>query len=139
MDYRHFGNTYVIRMDRGEEVLSTLTALCEKEHILLASVQALGAADRAVVCVYDVKEKVFHRQTLTGPMEIASLIGTVTQQDGKPYLHLHVTLCDEHLIAHGGHANEITLSATCEMVLTVIDGQVGRVLDPDIGLNVFQF
>ncbi|MBQ9263799.1 MAG: DNA-binding protein [Clostridia bacterium] len=139
MEYRKFGADYVVRMDRGEEIIASLTSLCEKEQIRLASVQGLGASDHAVVCVYDVKEKVFHRQTLTGPMEISSLVGSVTQKDGKPYLHLHVTLCDEHLIAHGGHANEISISATCEMVLHVIDGQVGRHLDPDTGLNLFQF
>ena len=33
MDYRKFGNTYVIRMDRGEEIVRTLTDFCKKENV----------------------------------------------------------------------------------------------------------
>ena len=29
MEYRKFGNTYAVRMDRGEEVVAKLTELCE--------------------------------------------------------------------------------------------------------------
>ena len=54
MEYRRFENAYVIRMDRGEEVMATLTSLCEQEGIRLASVAAIGAVDRAVVGLYDV-------------------------------------------------------------------------------------
>ena len=43
MEYRRFGNTVVMRIDRGEEILASLTALCKKEDIRLASVDALGA------------------------------------------------------------------------------------------------
>ena len=38
MEYRKFNDTYVIRMEQGEEVMSTLAAFCEKEGIGLASV-----------------------------------------------------------------------------------------------------
>ena len=139
MEYRKFGQTYVIRMDRGEEVMENLTEICRRENIGLAAVQAIGACDRAVLGLYDVERKEYHRKTLTGAMEITSLLGTVTQKDGAPYLHLHATLCDENLVSRGGHVNEITISATCEMVVTPISGQVGRTLDPVTGLNIFQF
>ena len=43
MDYRRFENTIVARFDRGEEITAQLRALCEKENIRLASVEALGA------------------------------------------------------------------------------------------------
>ena len=139
MEFRRFNDTYVVRMDRGEEVMSTLAGLCEKEGIRLASVEAIGAVDRAVVGLYDVGEKVYHRKEFNEPMEIASLLGTVTEKDGKPYLHLHATLCDADMQTHGGHVNELRISATCEMVLRLIPGAVGRRLDDVTGLNVFQF
>ena len=62
MEYRRFNDTYVVRMDRGEEIMGTLTALCEQEGIRLASVAAIGAVDRAVVGLYDVGEKVYHQK-----------------------------------------------------------------------------
>lgn len=139
MEYRRFNDIYIVRMDRGEEIVATLADLCEKENIRLASVAAIGAVDRAVVGLYDVGEKVYHKKEFNEPMEIASLLGTVTEKDGKPYLHLHATLCDAQMQTHGGHVNELHISATCEMVLRLIPGEVGRRLDEGIGLNLFDF
>ncbi len=139
MEFRRFNDAYVVRMDRGEEVMETLTALCEQEGIRLASVEAIGAVDRAVVGLYDVGEKVYHKKEFTEPMELTSLLGTVTEKDGKPYLHLHATFCDANMQAHGGHVNALHISATCEMVLRLLPGQVGRRLDEVTGLNLFDF
>ena len=36
MEYRKVGDTFIVRMDRGEEVTAMLTGLCEKENIRLA-------------------------------------------------------------------------------------------------------
>ena len=139
MEFQRFDDTYVIRMDRGEEVMACLTELCEREGIRLAAVSAIGAVDRALVGLYDVGEKVYHKKEFQEPMEIASLLGTVTEKDGKPYLHLHATLCDAQMRTHGGHVNELRISATCEMILRLLPGEVGRRLDPVTGLNVFSF
>jgi len=139
MEFRRFENAYVIRMDRGEEVMATLTALCEQEGIRLASVEAIGAVDRAVVGLYDVDKKVFHRKEFQEPMELTSLLGTVTEKDGKPYLHLHATLCNANMQTRGGHVNELHISATCEMVLRLLPGSVGRRPDEATGLNLFSF
>lgn len=139
MEYRKFADTYIVRIDRGEEIISALTALCEQEDIRLAQVDALGAVDHAVVSVYDVPAKVFYRKEFNEPMEISNLCGTVTRKDGQVYIHLHVTLCDKNLAAHGGHANELRVSATCEMVVRVIAGEVGRRMDEGVGLNLFLF
>ena len=139
MEYRKFGDTYVVRIDRGEEILASLTALCRKEDIRLASVDALGAVDHAIVSVYDVPTKTFFRNEFNEAMEISNLCGTVSRKDGEVYIHLHATLCDTNLAAHGGHANELRVSATCEMVVRTIPGEVGRQLDENIGLNLFKF
>lgn len=39
----------------------------------------------------------------------------------------------------GGHLNRAVISATCEMVIHVIDGKVDRYHDEEIGLNLFRF
>ena len=139
MEYRKFGDTYVVRIDRGEEILASLTALCRKEDIRLASVDALGAVDHAIVSVYDVPTKTFFRKEFNEAMEISNLCGTVSRKDGEVYIHLHATLCDTNLAAHGGHANELRVSATCEMVVRTIPGKVSRQLNENIGLNLFKF
>ena len=59
MDYRRFGNTVVIRIDRGEEVMEKLTQICETEDILLGSISGLGAASCVEMGLYDVEKKAF--------------------------------------------------------------------------------
>lgn len=139
MEYQKLGDTYFVRLDRGEEVLDRLTALCRKEGITLAQVDGLGAVDEATVCVYDVLSKQFFRKTFSEPMEISNLCGTVTQMNGEVYLHIHATVCDGQLNAHGGHVNALRVSATCELTVRVVPGSVGRVHDDKIGLNIFSF
>ncbi len=139
MEYQKLGDTYFVRMDRGEEVLEKLAALCRKEGIALAQVDGLGAVDEATVCVYDVPTKQFFRKTFQEPMEISNLCGTVTQMNGEVYLHIHATVCDGQLNAHGGHVNALRVAATAELTVRVIPGSVGRIHDDRIGLNVFSF
>ena len=140
MDYRKFGDDYVLRLDRGEEAVSCLTDLCERENIRLGAVQGLGAADRVVIGLYDVSSRVYHKTTLEGPMEITSLVGNISRKDGTPYLHLHINVCDEQMRVLGGHLNECRISATAEIAVRVIAGDVGRRLDDAVtGLNLYQF
>ena len=140
MDYRKFGDTYVIRMDRGEEIISSLTDFCKKENVTLGSVDALGAADHAVVGLYDVSSRQFHKKTFDEPLEISSLHGNISTKDGEIYLHLHINLAREDLSVVGGHLAECRLSATCEMFVRRIEGTVERRHDEAVtGLNLYEF
>ena len=139
MDYRRFGDKIVVRMDRGEEILTELQRVAEKENIKLASVTALGATDDFTVGVYNVAEKQYHSHSFQGAFEIVSLTGTINTMNGEYYAHLHISAGDEKGAVFGGHLNRAVISATCEMVITVIDGQVDRFRDEEIGINLFRF
>ena len=139
MDYRRFGKTIIARIDRGEEVLTQLKAIALKEDIKLASVRALGATDDFTVGVFKVDEKKYYANHFTGDFEIVSLTGTISTMNGEYYAHLHMSAGDEQGRVFGGHLNEAIISATCEMVIEVIDGQVDRVRDESVGLNLFHF
>ena len=52
MEYRKFDKTYIVRIDRGEEILEQVRELALKEGIRLASVQALGAVNEFTVGVF---------------------------------------------------------------------------------------
>ena len=139
MQYRVFGDTYVVRLQRGEEVLACLRELCEKESISLGTVSAIGAVNHVVVGVYRVDEQKYVANTIDGVMELTSLMGNITEKDGEPYLHLHATFGDLTGKVIGGHLNEAVVSATCELFVRKVEGHVGRRLDPETGLNIFDF
>ncbi|MCI9467854.1 MAG: DNA-binding protein [Oscillospiraceae bacterium] len=139
MQYKRFDNTVFLRIDKGEEILEQLQAMAQAEHITLASVQALGAVDDFTVGVFNTAEKKYYANHFEGTYEIVSLTGTITTKNGEFYAHLHMSAGDDKGLVVGGHLNRAMVSATCEMVVTVVPGTVERVFHEDVGLNLFQF
>ena len=139
MQFRRFGNKYFVRIDRGEEIMSTLKKFCEQEKISLAEVKALGAIDDFNVGLFDVEEKKYHANHFTFMAEIVSLWGTVTTMNGKAYLHIHLSAADKDGCVFGGHLNSARVSATCEMIIDVSEGTVERKFSEEVGLNLFEF
>ena len=139
MEYRRFGDTYVLRLDRGEEVVAALTQFCRDEDVALGSVEGLGAADHVQIGLYDVKEKVYHKTAFDEPMEITSLLGNISRKDGEVYLHLHINLGRADISVIGGHLNECRISATGELFVRRLEGAAERRADPDTGLNLYRF
>lgn len=139
MEYRRLENTYMVRIDRGEDIMVQLKELCEKESVRLGRVEAIGAADRAVIGVYDLEKKEYSTEEISEFMEITGLNGSITEMDGKPYIHLHATLADRNHRVHGGHVIEMRVGATCEMFVTVPEGKVDRKKDEELGINLWSF
>ncbi len=139
MEYRRFGDRIVARIDRGEEVVSSIEKIAKAESIKLGKVSALGALGDFTVGVYKVSEQKYYPNHFTGDFEIVSLFGTICTKEGEYYGHFHLSAGDGEGRVFGGHLNEGIISATCEMVIDIIDGQVERQVDSDTGLNIYKF
>lgn len=139
MEYRKFENTIVARIDKGEEITGKVMEIAAAEHIELAGVQALGAINHFTAGVYDTKAREYHANEFDGAYEIVSLTGTISTMNGEPYCHLHISAGDENGHVFGGHLNSAYVSATCEMVIQIINGRVDRCFDEETGLNLIKF
>ncbi len=139
MEYRRFKNKIIVRIDRGEEILEKIKEVALKEKIKLASINALGAVSNFTVGVYKVDEKKYYSNSFKGDFEIVSLTGTINTMNKEFYTHIHMSCGDSKGKVFGGHLNEAIVSATCEMVIDIIDGKVDRYKDEETGLNLFDF
>lgn len=139
MEYKRFSDAIAVRIDRGEEIIEQVTAVAKQEQIRFAGVEALGATDDFTVGAFHPAEQRYQSNRFCGDFEIVSLVGTITEKDGAPYLHLHLCAADDTGRAVGGHLNRARVSVTCEMVIRPIDGTVGRKLNPEIGINLMAF
>ena len=139
MEYRKFGDTYIVRMDPGEEILTQLKVFAEQEGVKLASVTALGAVKDFTVGVFDTGAKVYKSNHFQGVYEIVSLVGTINTMNDAFYCHLHMCAADQEGHAFGGHLNEAVISATCELVVTCLPGRTDRVFSDEVGLNLISF
>lgn len=139
MEYRKFNNTIVARIDKGEEILEKIKEITLKENIKLANINALGATNDFTVGVFKVDEKKYYSNTFKGNFEIVSLTGTINTMNDEFYAHLHMSAGNDKGEVFGGHLNRAIVSATCEMIINIIDGKVDRYHDDEIGLNLFKF
>ncbi len=139
MEYRVFGETIVLRLEKGEEVIESIKKLCEKEDIKAGSISGLGASNEVVVGLFKVDEKKYYSNTFEEDFEITNLTGNISRMNGEVYLHIHGTFANAEGKCIGGHLNKAVISATSEIIINKINGNVGRKFSEEIGLNLIEF
>lgn len=140
MEYRKFGADYVVRFDKGEELLESLAALCRREDITLGSLSGIGAVDDATLGVFNTEKFAYESTRYTGDMEIGSCTGSISRKDGEVYLHIHAVLGNPtREFCRAGHLSRAVISLTGEFVLHTIPAVVEREYSPEVGLNLFRF
>lgn len=77
MDYRKFGETYYIRLDRGDEIIGSLLDVCEKEKIQSATFSGIGGCSSAEIQTFIPESGQFEVRNRKGMLELVSLIGNV--------------------------------------------------------------
>jgi len=138
MEYRRFGNKYILRIDKGEEVVDTLKKFCIDNKIRLGTITGLGATNKVTIGLFEAQSKKYFSKELTGNHEIAPLYGNITTMNGEIYLHLHVNLGNEDHKSFAGHLNSAFVSATVEVIIDSIEGEVERKFSDEIGLNLLK-
>lgn len=139
MTHKQFGLKYIVRLEKGEELVATLKNFCRVNNIKLGAITGLGAADKITLGLFNAKIKKYFPKEFLGDFELASVLGNISIMNGEVYLHLHATISDEDCQAFGGHLTSAVISGTFEGVIEAIDGEIGRKYNEDIGLNLYDF
>jgi len=139
MDYKKFDKKVIVRFDKGEEIVETLKQLCKNLDIKAGTITGIGATDKAIIGLFDVKNKKYHSKEFVGDYEIALAYGNISTMNGEVYLHLHITLGDSEHNSFSGHLNSAVISATFEGVIDIIDEGINREFDENLKLNLLKF
>ena len=67
--------------------------------------------------------------------EIITLNGNISRLEGKPFVHVHITLGDQNYKVFGGHLGSANISITAEIYINVVDEAIDRKLDEGFKLN----
>ena len=138
MNYKRMANKVVVRIDSGEEIVETLRQICTDLGITFGTITGIGATNRAIIGLFDMKTKKYHSTEFTGDYEISLLYGNISTMDGKPYLHIHANLCDIKHESFGGHLESAIVSATFEAMIDILDGNINRKFNEETGLNLME-
>jgi hypothetical protein len=136
MKYSKRDHTFVIRLERGEEILESLERFCEENRIKSGFFRGIGALKEAELGLYSLKEKKYWSRRFEQPLEITNLTGNISMFKGKPFIHCHATLADKEMRAFGGHLKQGIVSPTCEIFLTEVKPEILRKKDEETGLNL---
>ena len=69
---------------------------------------------------------------------ISHIIVTINTMNNEYYSHMHLSAGNDQGQVFGGHLNKAIVSATCEMVIQIINGEVDRYFDEEVGLNLLK-
>jgi uncharacterized protein len=117
MKYQFDGYNWLVRLEKGELLVNSLTQLVRHEHITGAWLSGLGGAQWVELHFYDLPAKQYHWKKLDHLLEIDNLQGNVAWEGDEPALHIHGTFSDAEMNAYAGHVKELEVAATCEILL----------------------
>jgi len=137
MKSKRIDSAVFVRLEPGEDIIEQLMEVISEYDIKLGKVSGIGACDMVTIGNFDVKKQDYHKETFEGSFEITSLTGNISQMNGAPYLHLHITLGDREMRVCGGHLNSGRISATAEIVIDIYNGDIDRYKDEQSGLNLW--
>lgn len=130
---------FVLSIANHEEIVSALAAFCQEQGILCGEVSGLGAVNTATLRFLNPETLKYVDKTFDEQMEVSSLVGNISEKDGKVYLHIHVNLGRSDYSVVGGHLLCATINGACELVVTRFHCTAGRRLDEETGLNMYDF
>ena len=126
---------YVVRLETGEEIVTTLQAFAEAHGVRAGAISAIGAVGTCELGFFIRSTSSYIRRTFEGEHEIGVLTGNISVLDGKPFPHCHVVIAGEDLVAYTGHLFRGLVTVTCEVHLVTDPGAIQRVQRPDLGFN----
>ena len=125
MEYRKNGNIILLRIDKGEEILEKILETCRKENIYGAVFSGIGACGKAVTSSYIPEKSDFTDHVAEGLLELVSLTGNISCENGQPVEHTHASFSyldemgEQKMLA--GHLKKAIVSYTAESAIQVTE------------------
>jgi len=138
MQFRKITNGFLVRLMKGEEVISTLSTFIEEQKILGGFVFGLGALKDLTLGYFDSENKTYIKKNFPQDLEFGNVTGSISYFEGKPLVHAHVTACGPDFTAVTGHMFSATISATGEFFILPSDTRIERKPDSETGLNLLE-
>jgi len=128
---------FIIKLEKGEEVVSSLREWANAHQIRSGSFYAIGALSRALLGYFDPQARDYIKIPVESQVEVVSMLGNLAVgEDGSLILHTHAVLssADGHTI--GGHLFEGIVNPTLEITFFPFQELLLRRYDPDTGLKL---
>ena len=147
MRSKKMGNKIYLRLDKNDEVLTSILKTCQEQDVASATFSGLGACDKVTVGNYIPEYFDFQLHTKKAMLEMISLTGNVTQNEShsKVGIHAHALFTyldrDRNEINYfGGDLKLANIMYTGEITIEPVqDGVISKKFDSNVGIDVWNF
>ncbi len=136
MRLKKISGYYLVRLQKGEEIISTLKEVAQRAKIKGAFYLGLGVGKDLVLGYFDAARKSYLKKAFAGEYEFTSFVGNITKFKKETVIHCHVTVTDADFGGFGGHLFHGVVPVTLEIVILPLNRVVKRRTDPETGLNL---
>lgn len=126
--------TIAVVFDKGDEFMSRLKAFAQKQNLTGSTFTAIGAFSDITLQYFDRQKMDYKDIPISEQVEVLSLTGNITLDDGEPKIHAHVVTGDSEGATRGGHIKEAHVWPTLEVIIVEAPRHLQRRLDKETGL-----
>lgn len=125
---------FVIRLEKGEELIASLTSFAKDHKLKGGFITGLGGASKATLGYYELSENIYHFSDVDDLVEVVSLNGNLALKDDDPLWHVHGVFGKRDLSTIGGHIKSAIIAGTCEIFYFDTGAELTREQSGDVGL-----
>lgn len=143
MEYRNYNNVIYLRLDKGDEVLSSIVSVCKSEGLKSCVFSGIGGCDYVKLGTFVPEKGIYNHYEATGMLELVSLNGDIKESEEGPLVHAHACLSyeeDGQIKLIGGHLLSLRVLITAEIEIRPVVGGVIKTKPGQIqGTKVWDF
>lgn len=141
MKYREVNKgEYLIRMDKGEEVVESLRSFCKEHKITSGVFSGIGGVINASIGNYNSALHQYMTKTYKNMLEVGHFNGNISIQDydDKVAIHAHMTGSNDTDGVVVGHLFGALVEVTMEIHLRSFPEKMIRKLDPETEYRIWE-
>lgn len=125
------------KIEPDEDLIESIIKMVKDSDIKSGYINCIGALKKITIGYFDIESKEYLTRTIEEYVELVSCKGNISFKDGKPIIHLHVSIGTRDYNIIGGHLMQPSIvSITGEVYILEIDKKIKRVIDPQFGLSL---
>jgi predicted DNA-binding protein with PD1-like motif len=126
--------TMALVFETGEQVNEQILEFAREHEIHAAQLTGIGGFQEVTLGYFDWESKDYKPIPMKEQVELVSLNGNISMDDGKPKLHAHVVIGKADGSAWAGHLLSATVRPTLELVLVESPSYLRRVMNREARL-----
>jgi predicted DNA-binding protein with PD1-like motif len=130
--------TFAFVIDAGEDPVALLADRAKAYSLASCQVTAVGGFSRVTLGYFDRARKSYLKIPIEDQVEVLSLLGDITHEDGKRVVHMHCVVGTRDGSTRGGHLLEAEVWPTLEAIVTEWPTFLQKRFDPDVGLALIE-